>query len=511
MALSISMNAVNKSGYVYLLINSSMEGFVKIGKTTKTPEERAKELSAATGVPTPFTVAFDSYFDDCEKAEAYIHSLFQEKGFRVSANKEFFQVPLTDAIKLILAAKDELTGSSDDLDIGLSRNQFGNDDAALWEVLLEKADAFYYGWSDDILQDYAEALKLYKQAARLGSAEAYEKVAAMHIRGEGCQPNYEVAIENLKEGARRENPECYSMMAQIFGGQMSEFKDSKYLNIENAKKCWRKYFSTLSVVKITEAKSELVSTHLHLYGLLLERAGNSTQDAESLVAFAQRASNGLRSSGAYNNLGVSLGKLGYHENAIPCFRSAIDISASDAQFYVNLAASYFALENYRDMIGALQEALKIRPTDGTIYLNLGVAYERYDQLLEAEEAIRSATRISPANAVAHYNLGVVYEKLGRHSDSLAAYKKATSLKQNDPTFHNGVGTAYCNLGQHEQAVKSFKKALALKNDFVEAHFNLGECFFALGDRDSALVEYEVIKTLDFNIAEMFNKQVLSRP
>jgi hypothetical protein len=55
---------MGKSGYIYLLINSAMEGFVKIGKTTKTPEERAKELSNATGVPTPFTVAFDSYFDD---------------------------------------------------------------------------------------------------------------------------------------------------------------------------------------------------------------------------------------------------------------------------------------------------------------------------------------------------------------------------------------------------------------------------------------------------------------
>jgi hypothetical protein len=44
-------------GYIYVLINQSMEGFIKVGKTARDPKERAKELSQATGVPTPFMVA----------------------------------------------------------------------------------------------------------------------------------------------------------------------------------------------------------------------------------------------------------------------------------------------------------------------------------------------------------------------------------------------------------------------------------------------------------------------
>ena len=45
-------------GWVYALINRSYDGLVKIGKTTRHPSERAEELSSASGVPTPFTVAF---------------------------------------------------------------------------------------------------------------------------------------------------------------------------------------------------------------------------------------------------------------------------------------------------------------------------------------------------------------------------------------------------------------------------------------------------------------------
>lgn len=78
------------SGYVYVLINPSLDGMVKIGKTTRSPEERAKELSQATGTPTPFVVVYKAYFNDCSKAEAYVHTMLEEQGYRVSSNREFF-------------------------------------------------------------------------------------------------------------------------------------------------------------------------------------------------------------------------------------------------------------------------------------------------------------------------------------------------------------------------------------------------------------------------------------
>ena len=44
---------MNDPGFVYALINPSMEGLVKVGKTKRDPKGRANELSGATGV-TPF-------------------------------------------------------------------------------------------------------------------------------------------------------------------------------------------------------------------------------------------------------------------------------------------------------------------------------------------------------------------------------------------------------------------------------------------------------------------------
>ena len=46
-------------GYVYILVNDSMPGLIKIGKTARNSLARAKDLSSSTGVPTPFKVAFE--------------------------------------------------------------------------------------------------------------------------------------------------------------------------------------------------------------------------------------------------------------------------------------------------------------------------------------------------------------------------------------------------------------------------------------------------------------------
>lgn len=94
--------SVNSSfGYVYVMINPSIPNLVKIGKTSREPNERAKELSSATGVPTPFILVYYKPFKDCHWAESIIHHFFEKKGARVNGNREFFQVSINEAIDFI--------------------------------------------------------------------------------------------------------------------------------------------------------------------------------------------------------------------------------------------------------------------------------------------------------------------------------------------------------------------------------------------------------------------------
>ena len=83
------------------MVNPSLPNLVKIGKTTREPNERAKELSSATGVPTPFILVYYKPFKDCHFAELVIHNYLKEKGVQVNDNREFFKVSTTYAIDII--------------------------------------------------------------------------------------------------------------------------------------------------------------------------------------------------------------------------------------------------------------------------------------------------------------------------------------------------------------------------------------------------------------------------
>jgi hypothetical protein len=78
-----------------------MPGLVKVGKTTRDPDQRADELSSVTGVATPFVVAFQQHFADCDAAEDFIHVRLQECGYRESSNREFFRARANDVIRIV--------------------------------------------------------------------------------------------------------------------------------------------------------------------------------------------------------------------------------------------------------------------------------------------------------------------------------------------------------------------------------------------------------------------------
>ena len=103
----------NRSGFLYLLVNPSMPGMVKIGHTTRNAEQRLRELSTATGVPTPFEIILDLFVSDSAAAERVTHTLLSQS--RVAANREFFHVSTSTAIKAMYRAiaivngKDEIS------------------------------------------------------------------------------------------------------------------------------------------------------------------------------------------------------------------------------------------------------------------------------------------------------------------------------------------------------------------------------------------------------------------
>lgn len=91
-------------GWVYVLGNSSMPGMVKIGRTRGNPEDRARALSAATGVPTPFKVLNALACRDEVAVEKAVHHHLAR--WRVSGRREFFAISPSQAAKALHSFSD---------------------------------------------------------------------------------------------------------------------------------------------------------------------------------------------------------------------------------------------------------------------------------------------------------------------------------------------------------------------------------------------------------------------
>jgi len=81
--------------WVYIMSNPASPGYLKIGFTKNTPEERAKQISNSTGVILPMVVewAFQCYNGFALEQE--VHEKL--KSYRVNNHREFFQISLGEA------------------------------------------------------------------------------------------------------------------------------------------------------------------------------------------------------------------------------------------------------------------------------------------------------------------------------------------------------------------------------------------------------------------------------
>jgi hypothetical protein len=93
-------------GFVYVLANPRMPGLVKVGVTHGLIEDRARALFS-TGVPVAFDVEFGLTTSHPHDVEAAAHRLL---GDRRLPGREFFEVPVGEAIEAVQTAAAQVAG-----------------------------------------------------------------------------------------------------------------------------------------------------------------------------------------------------------------------------------------------------------------------------------------------------------------------------------------------------------------------------------------------------------------
>jgi hypothetical protein len=124
---------------IYILTNEAMPGYVKIGKTSTSLEQRVRELSSSTSVPLPFTCFYACTVKDSAFVEHQLHDAFDEN--RVNPKREFFHIaPERVVAALKLAQIENITPKNDFVD--------SKEDKIALEQARTKRSRFNFGMVD---------------------------------------------------------------------------------------------------------------------------------------------------------------------------------------------------------------------------------------------------------------------------------------------------------------------------------------------------------------------------
>ena len=93
------INRGDGNQWIYILSNPTIPDALKIGYTNLSPELRAKQISSSTGVVVPFKVEWAFRCFDGSLMENEVHIALKE--YRISNQREFFQVDLEEAKNII--------------------------------------------------------------------------------------------------------------------------------------------------------------------------------------------------------------------------------------------------------------------------------------------------------------------------------------------------------------------------------------------------------------------------
>lgn len=114
--------------------------------------------------------------------------------------------------------------------------------------------------------------------------------------------------------------------------------------------------------------------------------------------------------------------------------------------------------------------------------------------------LRQVVKADTDNVDAYRFIASYYMEAGCTEKAVDALRQVVRLEPNDAHARVILGDAYWECGRHEEAMAAYKQAIDLHVDGAQAHYHLAEAYIKMGDEDSALQEYEILKTLDEELA-----------
>ena len=230
---------------------------------------------------------------------------------------------------------------------------------------------------------------------------------------------------------------------------------------------------------------------------------------------------------ANHNMGVLAVGVGKVEQALPFFKTALEVNQTIAQFWLSYIDALIKLDRIEDAKGVFAQSQskglqgegfdqldkRINATDTKKPNSQEPSQEQLQSLVslytqgQHQQSLTQASQLLKQfpNSLNLYNIiGASHKGLGELEKAVEAYTKAISLKPDHAETYNNMGNALREQEKLEEAKEAYKKALCIKPDYAEAHYNMGIALDDQGKLEEAIQAYTKALSIKPDYAEAYN-------
>jgi protein O-mannosyl-transferase len=148
-----------------------------------------------------------------------------------------------------------------------------------------------------------------------------------------------------------------------------------------------------------------------------------------------------------SDLGTLYGLMGMTDNAISCFRQALEQKNNLERAQYNLGVMLTSKGQDQEALVHLDQTMQLNPRKEGVRFMIGNILIRQGKSLEAIAFFEDEARLGSKNALLYNDLGSIYYKHGNPEKGLACYKTALSIDPENRLVKDNMKVALMKYGQ----------------------------------------------------------------
>lgn len=182
-----------------------------------------------------------------------------------------------------------------------------------------------------------------------------------------------------------------------------------------------------------------------------------------------------------------------HEQAIRCFRRAIQLDPSCAYAHTLCGHEFAASDKFETATQLYKAAIALDSRHYNAWWGLGDVYRRQAEHKAAKYHFQRALEINGGNAVLRTSLGMACRSLGEQDLALQLFSPARGQQCALASFYRGCVLA--EVGRSEEAIDELRYAQGLAPREPCVQFQLGRVHASVGDAERALLHFTMAMDL----------------